>query len=83
MNFQPVGSPAISNDIVYVVGTATPQSGVKGNTIIMALRANPSMTITLGANTGIPQPLPIGWDVRIFNRRSSRAITTGSIRRRT
>ena len=63
-NFTPVGSPAIANDTVYVVGTANNSQA----TVIMALRANPSMTITLGANSGIPQPLPIGWEVRIFNR---------------
>ena len=70
-NFIPVGSPAIANDTVYVVGQAT-ASGLAGNTIIMALRANPSMAITLGASSGIPQPLPTGWTVPHFQSHGNR-----------
>ncbi len=62
--FTPVGSPALLNDTVYVVGTTRSPAA----TVIMALRANPSMTITLGAVNGLPQPIPQGYKVEIFNR---------------
>ena len=62
--FTPVGSPAIANGTVYVVGTTQSPAA----TVIMALRANPSMTIAFGANTAIPTPLPGGWSIRVFNR---------------
>ena len=66
VRFSPIGSPAIANDTVYIVGTA--QFAMSGPaTVIAALRANPPMTLSLGGSPSAPLPVPAGAIVRIYN----------------
>ena len=44
--FRAIGSPAVANGVAYVTGTA--ESGNGTQTVILALRANPNMTFSLG-----------------------------------
>ncbi len=56
-NFNIVGSPAVLNGIVYVVGTSVmrrPDSTSYTATVVFALNANPTMTFTL---SGITLPI--------------------------
>jgi hypothetical protein len=47
--FQAIGSPAIANNTAYIVGTAQLQGNGGGPaTVILALRANPPMTFSIG-----------------------------------
>jgi hypothetical protein len=54
--FRAIGSPAVSGNVAYVIGTAALVQGSTGSgipvTVIMALNANPSNTFNIG------QPIP-------------------------
>lgn len=46
-NFRAIGSPAVSDNVAYVIGSAN-LVGIGNATVIMALNANPSNTFSLG-----------------------------------